>query len=237
MTDDDQPHAAIFRLPNERLLDNTIHLRNRTTALEAVNLGSRLTAVEGRATALEGRATNPETRATALEDRNSVSSITALSALSNTTARVIASRQVSANEAVAGTSFRYAAQLRAARGATATVFNVDLAIRVGGVTIHQILAALNTTNGFIGGARIQGEITFHSAPSGSASFTATCLAHECLISSGTSPTITLKEVDLTTVQATSGPFPFAIEITARQLATVAGVAITPVSASIAKVTP
>jgi hypothetical protein len=33
-TDGDQPSAAIFRLPNERLLDNDVHLRNRVGALE-----------------------------------------------------------------------------------------------------------------------------------------------------------------------------------------------------------
>jgi hypothetical protein len=34
MTDDDSPSAIVFRLPNERLLDNTVHVRNRVAALE-----------------------------------------------------------------------------------------------------------------------------------------------------------------------------------------------------------
>jgi hypothetical protein len=34
-TDDDSPNAAIFRLPNERLLDNDVHLLGRSTAAEA----------------------------------------------------------------------------------------------------------------------------------------------------------------------------------------------------------
>lgn len=40
-TDDDSPSAAIFRLPNERLLDNDVHVRNRAAALE-----TRATALE-----------------------------------------------------------------------------------------------------------------------------------------------------------------------------------------------
>jgi hypothetical protein len=47
-TDDDVPSAVVFRLPNERLLDNDIHLRNRVVAVETSSADheSRVTTLE-----------------------------------------------------------------------------------------------------------------------------------------------------------------------------------------------
>lgn len=41
-TDDDSPSAAIFRVPNERLLDNDVHLAARAAALEGVTNTGRV---------------------------------------------------------------------------------------------------------------------------------------------------------------------------------------------------
>jgi hypothetical protein len=205
-TDGDSPSAAIFRVPNERLLDNDVHVRNRTGLLE------------GRATSLEGRAA-------ALE---AASNVTALVATTGTIAFTFMASRFLGPASLAGARWGYSAQIQAARGATATATNVTLRLTVGAGAVYTITHALNTTNGYTGTLRFQGEISFHAAPGPSASFSATCIAFSTI--ANTTPVVELPTPDLTLVGATDGSFE--ATIAAGLSAATAGVSFTPVSAQI-----
>jgi hypothetical protein len=200
MTDSDSPSAAVFRLPNERLLDNDVHLRNRTAALEAAN---------------------------------AVSSITSLVATTTGTA-LIASRNLAANEAVAGTSFRFGATLQAVRASTATAVTIDMGVLYAGSPIGtNVGGALNTTNGYTGALRLEGEVTFHSAPGAAASVTIVTRGFSTLVSATVLtflPTPSL--VDTVTTNA-----PRSISMRANISAPVAGVSFTVVNAYLERITP
>lgn len=218
-TDDDSPSAAIFRLPNERLLDNDVHVRNRVAAVE-----TRATNVENRATALE-------TRVTAIEAVSAVSSLTTTTA--NITARNVASKTIPANEAVAGTQYQFEAQVQVARGSTATATNISLRLTVAGDIVLLAIDALNTTNGYTGTVRIQGEITFHAAPGAAVAYSVSAVVYST-VANATLVTL-VPTPDLTLVAATNASLD--IIILAFMSAATAGVSLTPVSGRIHRSKP
>lgn len=216
MTDGDSPIAAVFRLPNERLLDNDVHVRNRVAA------------VETRTTNLEIDSTDTETRLVNLETISGFTALTTTTA--SITARNLATRSLAANEAVAGTKFKYSATVQVARGSTATATNISLRITVGGVFAVLLIDALNVTNGYTGSASIEGEISFHSAPGAAAAFTVNCTSRSTVVSA--TPVFNIVTPDLTLVAATNAPVD--IVMLAFLSAPTAGVSFTPVSAYITR---
>lgn len=205
-TDSDSPSAAVFRLPNERLLDNDVHLLGRSTTLE--------------------------TRASYLESASSVAALTATTA--STSARTLATKTLAANEAVAGTRFRFFGQIRVARGATATATGITLRVSAYGNLVEYINAeALNTTNGYTGAARIEGEVSFHSAPGASASVSIAGFGYSTVASSTPVFTFPTPSLSLTAATNTSN----SIIVEAFMTAATAGVSFTPISAGIHRLTP
>lgn len=193
MTDADSPSAQLFRVPNERLLDNDVHLRNRIAELEAS------------------------------------SSLTSLTALSGTSAVTLAQLTIPADQAVAGTTYRYAVEVRAERGSTATGVDVTLNVHIAGSPVLEVFSALNTSNGFLGGGRLEGEITFGAAPGPSAAVAVTGKQFNRL----TSPeTVDLAQSYLGTAATNAA---LVIAVKAQMSAVVVGVSITPVVANISRI--
>jgi hypothetical protein len=219
VTDGDSPSAVIFRIPDERLLDNDVHVRNRVAA------------VETRATNVESRATSLETRVTSIEGTSGVSALTTTTA--SITARNVATKTIPANEAVAGTRYKYSGQIQVARGSTATATNISLRMSVGGVIVVLAIDALNTTNGYTGTVRFEGEITFHAAPGASVPFTVTSVINSTVVSA--TLVTTVPTPDLTLVAATNAPVD--IVILAFMSPATAGVSFTPVSGLIHRMKP
>jgi hypothetical protein len=202
ITDNDPPHAAPIRLPSERLLDNDVHLRNRASALEGIDAGPRLANLEA------------------------VSNVAGLVTTTGVSSAVfLASKTLAAGEAVAGTRWRYSAQIQVARGATATATNASLRLTLGAGPVFTIAHALNTTPGYTGTLRFEGEISFLAAPGPAAAFTATCVATSTVASA--TPVIEIPTPSLVLTGATDAPF--AMQVLAFMSVAVAGVSFTPVS--------
>jgi hypothetical protein len=162
----------------------------------------------------------------------STSLVTSLVTTTNSNTPVtIASRVLPANEPVAGTVWKFSAQLRVERGATATATNVRLAFRVGGSDRLFVQVALNTTNGYSGTVRIEGEIVFHSAAGATASYTVAGFAMDTVTTS--TPVLLLPTPSLAFTADTTAPL--TLDIRANFTTAVAGASFTPLSAIITRV--
>ncbi|HEY3495620.1 MAG TPA: hypothetical protein VGK73_13075, partial [Polyangiaceae bacterium] len=160
-------------------------------------------------------------------EQRAFSSVTALTTTTaNTTPVTLATKTFAANEAVAGTAYRFVAEIQVARGATATATGIVLELRVGGVSVFGTALSLNVTNGYTGMARIEGEIFFRAAPGAAAAYTIGGVKTDTIVSS--TPNLVLSTPLLTLTAATNAPL--TVDMRAWMTAATAAVSFTPVSA-------